>query len=68
SHMFPSFVIWGSVPDLFIDCNILMVLFLVCIAQFPSPFLLLYDLCAHQTVKSGFPNASNLIHNRGAIL
>uniref|UniRef100_UPI00358EC1A3 hypothetical protein n=1 Tax=Klebsiella pneumoniae TaxID=573 RepID=UPI00358EC1A3 len=65
---FVSFIIWASVVDAFIDCNILMVIFLVSIDKVISHFLLLYDLCAHQTMKSGFPNASNLIHNPGAIL
>ncbi|WP_373401618.1 hypothetical protein, partial [Klebsiella pneumoniae] len=56
-------IIWEIVPYAFIGCNILSVHFLVCIENASSEFLLLYDLCAHHTVKSVFPNASNLICN-----
>ena len=61
---FPSFFLWGSVPDAFIDCNILMVAFLGRIDKGPSKLLLLYDLCQHRPMKSLFPNSANVICTR----
>src|SRR3712207_7814757 len=61
---FPSFFLWGSVPDAFIDWNMLTVLFLVRIDNGPSQLLLLYDLCPHRTMKSLFPNSAKVICTR----
>src|SRR3712207_6374179 len=62
---FPSFFLWGSVPDGFIDWNILTVLFLVRIDNRPSQLLLLYELCPQHTMKSLFPNSAKVICTRG---
>src|SRR3712207_7959209 len=56
---FPSFFLWGSVPDAFRDWNILTVLFLVRIDNGPSQLLLLYDLCPHRDRKSTRLNSSH---------
>ena len=61
---FPSFFLWGSVPDAFLDCSILMVLFLVLIDNVASQVLLIYDLCPHPTMKSILPNTANVICTR----
>lgn len=61
---FPSFFLWGSVPDAFRDWNILMVVFLGRIDNGASQLLLLYDLCPHRPMKSLFANSANVICTR----
>ena len=61
---FPSFFLWGTVTDAFIDWKILMVVFSVRIHNRPSQLLLLYDLYPHRPMKSLFPNSANVICTR----
>ena len=61
---FPSFCLWGRVPDAFIDWNILMVVILGRMDDGPSQLLILYDLCLHRAMKSLFPNSANVICTR----
>lgn len=63
-HKFSFLLPLGSVPDTSIDCNILMVPFLVRIDNVSSQLLLIYDLCPHHTMKSIFPNTTNVICTR----
>ena len=64
---FPSVFLWGSVPDAFIDWNILMVAFLLRIYNGPPQLLLLYDLYLHRPMQSLFPNSANVICTRAVI-
>ena len=61
---FPSSFLCWSVPDAFIDWNILMVDFLRHIDNGSSQFLLLYDLCPHRPMICLFPNSANVICTR----
>ena len=61
---FPSFFLLGSVPDAFIDWNILMVVFLGRIDEGASQLPLLYDLCPYCPMKYLFPNSVNVICSR----
>ena len=61
---FPSFFLWGIVPDAFRDWNILIVAFLGRIDKGPSQLLLLYALCLHRPMKSLYPNTANVICTR----
>ena len=61
---YSSFFPWGSVPDTFIDCSILMILLLECIDNVSSQLLLIYDLCPHRTMKSVVPNTASVICKR----